>query len=68
MAESDSIPNNALARFDRYGLPGLVIGALLIGNGLLVYYGFTVVINNTKAMTGVESAVREFSAELKDRR
>lgn len=67
MSRYDSLPSTALARFDRYGLPGLVIGALLMIDGLLTYYGFTVIINNTKAMVGVESAVRDFSAELKER-
>lgn len=67
MSDVESIPSNALARFDKYGLPGLVIAVLFIFNGFMTYYGFTVVINNTKAMAGVESALNKFSQKLEDR-
>jgi hypothetical protein len=68
MPEVESIPNNALARFDKYGLPGLVIAVLFIFNGFMTYYGFALVANNTKAMSAVESALKDFGQKLENRK
>lgn len=46
-----------LASFNRYGLPGLVIGAQFLIISALLYVGITALQSNTKAMTAAEGAM-----------
>jgi hypothetical protein len=59
-----------LATFNRYGLPGLVIGMLFILNLCLMYTILFTVIptlqGSTKAITEITSAVTQLSETIKD--
>lgn len=68
----ESLPSNALARFDKYGLPGLVICALFAANAALLYILFSSSIpalrDSTQAMTRVAIAMENLTQTIKENR
>jgi hypothetical protein len=66
---TESIPmNGTLAQFNKYGLPGLVIGfqfLIIIG---LIYVVVTALQGNTKAMTEITEALGRLTETIKERR
>lgn len=55
-----------LQQFNRYGLPGLVIGALLAIIVAMLYFGMGFMRDTTKAVTEMTSAMRELSQTIRD--
>ena len=62
-SDSSAIPLNQaagfMAGFNRYGLPGMVIGALFLIIGYLLYVNTAVIQANTRAMTEMTQLIRE---------
>jgi hypothetical protein len=53
--------------FNRYGLPGAVIGAQFLIIGALLYVMVTALQQNTKAMSEMTGAVNRLTETIKDR-
>lgn len=57
-----------LAGFNRYGLPGLVIGAQFLIIAGLLYFGIGALRDATRAMADMTGAMNQLSQTLRDKR
>ena len=55
-----------LQQFNRYGLPGLVIGVQFLIIAGILYFVLTVFQNNIRAMTEMTGALRELKTQIQD--
>lgn len=67
--ETTHLPANLppiLAGFNRYGLPGMVIGVLFLFLGIESFYGIKALVNNTAIMTQMNATMQELKEQIKD--
>jgi CHASE3 domain sensor protein len=55
-----------LQQFNRYGLPGLVIGALLMIIVAMMYFGIGFTRDTTRAITEMTGTIRELTQAIRD--
>lgn len=60
--------SGTLQQFNRYGLPGLVIGSQFLIIVALMYVVVTTLQANTKAMTEITEAVGRLTETIRDRK
>lgn len=60
--------SSTLQQFNRYGLPGLVIGALLLIIVGMLYVGVGFMRDTTKAITEMTGALHELTQTIRDKR
>lgn len=59
---------STLQQFNRYGLPGLVIGALLLIIVGMMYFGIGFMRDTTKAITEMTGALHELTQTIRETR
>lgn len=62
-----SYPSGAMASFNRYGLPGVVIGTQFVIITGLIYVVVTALQANTKAMTEFTGVLRDMRETMRER-
>lgn len=61
-------PATLMAGFNKYGLPGAVIGAQFLIIVVMLYFTLTVFMANIKAMTEMTGALNSLTQSIKDNR
>lgn len=59
-------PANLMAGFNKYGLPGAVIGAQFLIIVVMLYFTLTVFMANIKAMTEMTGALNSLTQSIRE--